>query len=78
MLCDEIIFQHLKDSGVVAFALSEEKPQLIEINGDNKPYIVTFDPLDGSSIIDTNFTVGSIFGVWKNDSRKLIGHKVGD
>jgi fructose-1,6-bisphosphatase len=28
---------------------------------------VTFDPLDGSSIIDTNGAVGSIFGIWKRD-----------
>jgi len=25
---------------------------------------VTFDPLDGSSIVDCNFTVGSIFAIW--------------
>lgn len=25
---------------------------------------VAFDPLDGSSIVDANFAVGSIFGVW--------------
>ena len=30
-------------------------------------YIVTFDPLDGSSIIDTNGAVGSIFAIWKRD-----------
>lgn len=28
-------------------------------------FIVTFDPLDGSSIIDTNFSVGSIFAIWR-------------
>lgn len=27
-------------------------------------YSVAFDPLDGSSIVDTNFAVGTIFGVW--------------
>ncbi len=32
---------------------------------------MAFDPLDGSSIVDTNFTVGTIFGVWPGD--KLIG-----
>ncbi|RRT75978.1 hypothetical protein B296_00023050 [Ensete ventricosum] len=35
------------------------------------PPIVAFDPLDGSSIVDTNFTVGTIFGVWPGD--KLTG-----
>jgi hypothetical protein len=28
------------------------------------PWQVAFDPLDGSSIVDANFAVGSIFGVW--------------
>lgn len=34
-------------------------------------YSVAFDPLDGSSIVDANFAVGSIFGVWPGD--KLLG-----
>jgi sedoheptulose-bisphosphatase len=34
-------------------------------------YSVAFDPLDGSSIIDTNFAVGTIFGVWPGD--RLVG-----
>ena len=32
---------------------------------------MAFDPLDGSSIVDTNFTVGTIFGVWPGE--KLTG-----
>ena len=34
-------------------------------------YSVAFDPLDGSSIIDTNFAVGTIFGIWPGN--KLTG-----
>ena len=34
-------------------------------------FSVAFDPLDGSSIVDTNFTVGTIFGIWPGD--KLTG-----
>lgn len=30
-------------------------------------FVVAFDPLDGSSIVDTNFSVGTIFGVWPGD-----------
>ncbi|RDU61644.1 class 1 fructose-bisphosphatase [Helicobacter sp. MIT 14-3879] len=30
-------------------------------------YIVAFDPLDGSSIVDSNFSVGSIFGIYNNE-----------
>ena len=34
-------------------------------------FSVAFDPLDGSSVVDTNFSVGTIFGVWPGD--KLVG-----
>lgn len=34
-------------------------------------FSVAFDPLDGSSIVDTNFSVGTIFGIWPGD--KLVG-----
>ena len=34
-------------------------------------YSVAFDPLDGSSIIDTNFAVGTIWGTWGGD--RLVG-----
>lgn len=32
-------------------------------------YIVTFDPLDGSSIIGSNFTVGTIVAIWPHDDK---------
>ena len=32
---------------------------------------MTFDPIDGSSVIDCNFSVGSIFGIWK--TKKVLG-----
>ena len=40
--------------------------------------MVTFDPLDGSSIVDTNFSIGSIFSIWRTGENKLIGNKVKD
>jgi sedoheptulose-bisphosphatase len=39
--------------------------------------VVTYDPLDGSSIIDTNFAIGSIFSIWKTDPANLIGSTLG-
>ena len=35
-------------------------------------FSVAFDPLDGSSIVDTNFSVGTIFGIWPGDKLKGI------
>ena len=31
---------------------------------DKGKFIVTFDPLDGSSIIDSNLAIGTIAGIW--------------
>jgi fructose-1,6-bisphosphatase len=33
-------------------------------------YTVTFDPIDGGTIIDANYSVASIFGIWRD---KVIG-----
>lgn len=70
VLADKLIFDNLEASGVVATASSEEVPVEKPITSGGK-FSVAFDPLDGSSIIDTNFSVGTIFGVWKGD--KLVG-----
>lgn len=34
--------------------------------------------MDGSSILDTNFSIGSIFAIWKKDANRLIGAKISD
>lgn len=66
---DEIIFNHLVASNLVFVASSEENP--VEINCKGNKYSVAFDPLDGSSIIDANFAVGTIIGVWPGNG--LVG-----
>ena len=69
MLADKILFETLKFSGVCELACSEEVPEPLEMGGEG--FSVAFDPLDGSSIVDTNFSVGTIFGVWPGG--KLTG-----
>lgn len=58
VLADKVIFDNLEASGVVATASSEEVPVEKSITPGGK-FSVAFDPLDGSSIIDTNFSVGT-------------------
>jgi len=73
---DSLIFEALRASGVVYAGLSEERAYVTELC-DEGQYIVTFDPLDGSSIIDTNFTVGSIFAIWpKGDLSSMTGRDI--
>jgi hypothetical protein len=71
VLADKVIFENLENSGVVGVASSEEVPREQKLKGNG--FAVAFDPLDGSSIIDTNFAVGSIFGIWPGD--RLVGVK---
>ena len=65
ILANNVIFQNLKASGTVATASSEETPTEDPMGGTG--YSVAFDPLDGSSVIDTNFAVGTIWGVWPGE-----------
>ena len=69
ILANNVIFQNLKKCGSVETASSEETP--IEDPMGGQGYSVAFDPLDGSSIIDTNFAVGTIWGVWPGN--RLVG-----
>ncbi|XP_065869899.1 sedoheptulose-1,7-bisphosphatase, chloroplastic [Euphorbia lathyris] len=72
MLADKLLFEALTHSHFCKYACSEELPELQDMGGPTEGgFSVAFDPLDGSSIVDTNFAVGTIFGVWPGD--KLIG-----
>ncbi len=64
VLSDSIIEQHLKESRLAAGFISEEHAEFVELSKD-APYCVVFDPLDGSSLVDANFAIGSIFGIYK-------------
>lgn len=56
--------QHLQSSQQVSVFCSEEDNDATFIKDVNGQYVVAFDPLDGSSNIDANVSVGSIFGIW--------------
>jgi sedoheptulose-bisphosphatase len=82
--CDQEVFLAAKRSGVIATVASEETPEETSIldpsvEGFTSPgaedntdfFSLACDPLDGSSIIDANFSVGSIYGLWPGT--KLLG-----
>ncbi|GLT93002.1 hypothetical protein SLE2022_108100 [Rubroshorea leprosula] len=72
LLANKLLFEALTYSHYCKYACSEEIPELQDMGGPAEGgFSVAFDPLDGSSIVDTNFTVGTIFGVWPGD--KLTG-----
>ncbi len=57
---------HLLHSGLIALMGSEEEDHAILVPPDLEKgrYLVTMDPLDGSSNIDCNVSVGTIFSVF--------------
>ena len=70
VLSDEIIEKHLMESRLVAGFVSEERSEIVEVKKD-APYSVVYDPLDGSSLVDVNFAIGSIFGIY--EGKKILG-----
>jgi len=67
IVSNTLIENYLRESGLVASYISEENNDVMELSA-SAPYSVVFDPLDGSSLVDANLTVGSIFGVYKAQS----------
>ena len=60
---DRLIRKRLRECACVYACASEEFPDL-EILNPEGTVVVSFDPIDGSSILDCNWTTGSIFSVW--------------
>lgn len=61
---NNIVVEELKRSGLVKNAASEEMESVMDFGAQQATFSVVFDPLDGSSLVDVNFAVGSIFGVY--------------
>lgn len=69
MISNDIFIETNLQSGYVAGMASEEMDEIIEVaekyrqNGD---YLLLFDPLDGSSNVNVNISVGTIFSILKS------------
>lgn len=61
--------QTLKNRNIVCGIASEEEDDFISINSQDEnnqnKYVVLIDPLDGSSNIDVNVSVGTIFSIYR-------------
>ncbi|MDA9907683.1 class 1 fructose-bisphosphatase [Flavobacteriaceae bacterium] len=66
---NEVFINTLVNREIVCGIASEEEDDFITIKGGNKKhdnkYIVLMDPLDGSSNIDVNVSVGTIFSIYR-------------
>ena len=65
IISNDIVLAHLAGQKQVAALVSEEIAELIIPDDADKeaPYVVCFDPLDGSSNIETNSAIGTIFSI---------------
>jgi fructose-1,6-bisphosphatase I len=54
--------------GEVCAIISEEDENVIRTGNENAKYLVAIDPLDGSSNIDVNVAVGTIFSIYRRKS----------
>lgn len=75
VISNEIIVKALDHGGRLCAMASEEEEGIIQIPERFKTgkYVLMFDPLDGSSNIDVNVPVGTIFSVYKKITRGARG-----
>ncbi|MCF6297720.1 MAG: class 1 fructose-bisphosphatase [Flavobacteriaceae bacterium] len=66
---NDVFMQTLTNRQIVCGIASEEEDDFVTISGNNgansNKYVVLIDPLDGSSNIDVNVSVGTIFSVYR-------------
>lgn len=58
----------LRNGGEVCAIISEEEDTIIHTGNRKGKYIVAIDPLDGSSNIDVNVSIGTIFSIYRRKS----------
>jgi fructose-1,6-bisphosphatase I len=69
---NDYIKEELLKCELVRAITSEEEETIIYSEFTEAPYMISFDPIDGSSNIKVNITVGTIFGVYKyNDNGQI-------
>lgn len=63
----EVIYKAMDHNGNLCVMACEESEELMKIpkQYSKGKYVLVFDPLDGSSNIDVNMTLGTIFGFYK-------------
>lgn len=70
VFANQVIIERMQHIGQLRCMGSEENADLIEIPEQYPKgnYILLFDPLDGSSNIDVNVSIGTIFGIYRSNA----------
>ncbi len=70
VISNRIVEEELCDSKLAVAYASEEEDGVQQLVTGGK-YFVAFDPLDGSSLVDANLAIGSVFGIY--EGKEIIG-----
>jgi len=65
VFANEICKDYLSESGLFAALASEEEKDIVDLHHSRSRYVICFDPIDGSSNIDVNLPIGTIFSVYR-------------
>lgn len=71
----QMAIAHMRASQVVAAVLSEEEEAPVMLDALDAPFLVSMDPLDGSSNLAINGVVGSIFSILPNIGVTTLGER---
>ena len=76
VITNEIMIENLKNTKCCSILLSEENEEAIIVEEEFRgKHMVAFDPLDGSSNIDCNVCIGTIFSIYKESDNKESDNK---
>lgn len=70
VFANEQMLHALSRSQIVSAIISEENDEPIHLESSSGKYLVYVDPLDGSSNIDVNVSIGSIFSIFRRKSER--------
>lgn len=71
VLANSIMIDTLSANPAIAGLASEEEDTFVATSHQQGSYLVLFDPLDGSSNIDVNISIGTIFSVLRKPEGEL-------
>ncbi len=78
LFANEKLKAALKARDIVAGIASEEEDEIVVFEGcEHAKYVVLMDPLDGSSNIDVNVSVGTIFSIYRRVTRPYTSRYIG-
>ena len=69
IFADQQLISALDRSLITCMVISEENDGVVRLHHEGGKYIVFIDPLDGSSNIDVNVSIGSIFSIYMRPAR---------